>query len=130
MSDRRCDGCGHRTSSVTIYKDDDEIVVKYCPGCEMLRRRRGVEPGDHEQYKLAEAGVATDGGTVQDEAYEYEEPGQRRVDDRHAKRARELARDGIYIEARREASKIRHYPRCNDVLDDVHRQQRREGRHV
>lgn len=61
-SPTRCDGCGERTSGAVHYLDDGGKTATYCPGCETLRRVRGVEPGEHEQYKLVDAiQVRTDG---------------------------------------------------------------------
>lgn len=51
--------------------------------------------------------------------YDYDHDGQRKHDDRHAARARDLARAGIRDEAAREAQKIEHFERCSDVLDYV-----------
>lgn len=51
--------------------------------------------------------------------YRYECDTLRRQDDRHARRARELARDGCHGEAVREAGMIEHYPRSSHVIDEV-----------
>lgn len=56
----RCDGCGELTSGATHYKEDDVFIATYCPGCEDLRRLRGIEPGEHEQFKLREAKASAD----------------------------------------------------------------------
>lgn len=53
--------------------------------------------------------------------YEYEHDGQREQDDRHAAKARDLARAGIHSEALREAGKIEHYRRSEAVIDEVSR---------
>lgn len=69
--------------------------------------------------RTAKKKVVTDGGVDESGQYEYEHDGQREHDDKHASKARDLARAGIETEARREAGKIQHYPRCDDVLDEV-----------
>jgi hypothetical protein len=68
----------------------------------------------------------TDNDTDDIDRYEYE--GQRNIDDKHARRARDLARDGIWSEARTEAGKIQHYQRSTDLLDELRRDRRRRAR--
>lgn len=54
-TERRCDGCGERSSGLKTHTDDDGTkIVDYCPGCETLRVVRGIKPGEHEQYRLKE----------------------------------------------------------------------------
>jgi len=50
----QCDGCGEQTSGVVTHFDGDQLQAKYCSGCEQLRDIRGIEPAEHEQYKLQE----------------------------------------------------------------------------
>lgn len=53
----RCDGCGEETSGTVehvVEADGDECRFVYCNGCESIRELRGIEPGDHDQYKLLE----------------------------------------------------------------------------
>jgi len=55
VSKRRCDGCGRRSSGLSVYRNDEgQITARYCPGCNSLRRARDIEPGDHDQHKLCE----------------------------------------------------------------------------
>lgn len=51
----RCDGCGDRTPGASTHKNEDgDVIAKYCPGCLDYITVEGIEPGDHEQYKLRE----------------------------------------------------------------------------
>lgn len=61
----------------------------------------------------------TEGNSMNE--YEYDSETLRKQDDRHARRARELARDGCHGEAVREAGQIEHYPRSAHVIDEVSR---------
>lgn len=66
--------------------------------------------------------VRTDGGVDQPGKDRYDYDGDevlRKRDDRHARRARDLAYEGLFGEARRQASKIEHYPRNDDLLDEI-----------
>lgn len=58
---------------------------------------------------------------AREKTYDYDDEGQHRIDDKHAHRARDLARAGIHDEARREAAKIVHYRRSMDLIDEVGR---------
>ena len=101
-------------------------------------------PGDHRQEysRRSPSGAHTDRGFLEGaspevtmtenraraERYDYEHEGQREQDDRHARRARDLAEAEIFDEARREAGKIDHYQRSNDLIDEVERGRRRRAR--
>lgn len=52
----RCDGCGEDETTARVQHTDEDgnAMVTYCPGCELLRAVRGIQPSEHEQYKLAE----------------------------------------------------------------------------
>jgi len=54
-------------------------------------------------------------------AYQYESATDRRNDDRHAKKARDLARAGCKREAVDEAGNVYHYERSSDLIDEVTR---------
>lgn len=56
-----------------------------------------------------------------DTVYQYESDTDRRNDDRHAKKARDLARAGCKREALDEAGKLYHYERSCDLIDEVSR---------
>jgi hypothetical protein len=49
---RRCDGCGGSTEHLAIYRREGVVLGCYCSGCDLLRRLRGVAPGDHPQFRL------------------------------------------------------------------------------
>jgi hypothetical protein len=94
---------------------DDHPVCSVCRGT--VEPRGGNPDGPWQDLESMEPGdLVTDGG------YDYEHEGDRKSDDRHANRALELARDGIYDEARREAGKLVHYQRSMDLLDRISEQ--------
>ena len=51
----RCDGCGTETSGARVIECDDDETTTYCPGCQSLVDRHGIDPGDHDHYELLEA---------------------------------------------------------------------------
>jgi len=53
----RCDGCGEDTTTGRIEHTDDEgtIMATYCPGCDLLRTVRGLQPAAHDLHQLVEA---------------------------------------------------------------------------
>ena len=55
----------------------------------------------------------------QETAYQYETECDRRNDDRHARKARDLARAGLKREALDEAGMLYHYERSVDLIDEV-----------
>lgn len=67
---------------------------------------------------------------VPDGGYEYESRGDRRADNRRVSRARDLASAGIYDEAMREAGKLHHYERSEDLLDSIREQRESAEREV
>jgi len=54
VEERRCDGCGSLTTNWRVYRDGETVVATYCYGCNEHMSRNGVDPGDHEQYRLLE----------------------------------------------------------------------------
>jgi len=55
MDKRRCDGCGNRSSGLSVYRNKEgQINSRYCPGCDTLRKAREIDVGDHDQYRLLE----------------------------------------------------------------------------
>lgn len=58
--------------------------------------------------------------------WEYENDCQRRIDDDHARKARDLTEADIYDEALREAQRIHHYRRSEALKDEIRRRRDRD----
>ena len=67
----RCDGCGHNRAEMDCktYRDGETVIGTYCRGCQTIMDDETIQPGEHEQYCLMDAGTdlkadsSSDGGS-------------------------------------------------------------------